>query len=86
MSSLHLASVLLVAVRIRLNVRFLHERLAAAKTWMREHRISKQEQAKALNYFRHVYRSHAMYQEADILNTVSTCTRTRTVLITTSPL
>ena len=30
MSSLHLASVLLVAVRARLNVRFFHERLAAA--------------------------------------------------------
>ena len=53
---------------------------------MREHRISKQEQVKALSYFRHVYRSHVMYQEADILNTVSTRTRARTVLITTAPL
>ena len=30
MSSLHLASVLLIAVRASLNVRFFHERLAAA--------------------------------------------------------
>jgi hypothetical protein len=30
MSSFHLASVLFVAVRARLNVRFFHERLAAA--------------------------------------------------------
>lgn len=66
--------------------RQVNEKLAAAKTWMREHRISKQEQVKALSYFRHVYRSHVMYQEADILNTVSTRTRARTVLITTAPL
>ena len=50
--------------------RIVNEKLAAAKAWMREHHISKPEQAKALNYFRHVYRSHVMYQEADILNTV----------------
>lgn len=50
--------------------RLVNEKLAATKSWMREHRISKSEQAKALSYFRHVYRSHVMYQEADILNTV----------------
>jgi hypothetical protein len=50
--------------------RIVNEKLAATKSWMREQRISKSEQVKALNYFRQVYRSHVMYQEADILNTV----------------
>ena len=64
--------------------RIVNEKLAAAKSWMREHRISKHEQIKALNYFRHVYRSHVMYQEAEILNTVRTCIRA--ALITTATL
>lgn len=50
--------------------RIVNEKLAAAKTWMQEHRINKAQQLKTLNYFRHVYKSHVMYQENDILNTM----------------
>ena len=50
--------------------REVNEKLAAAKVWMQEQRIAKAEQVKALNYFRHVYRSHVMYKEAEILSTM----------------
>ena len=44
--------------------------LKAAKMWMREHRIPKAKAAKALDYFRLVYKSRAMYEENEILNTM----------------
>jgi len=48
----------------------VNDRLSAAKNWMREQRIPKAQAAKALEYFRLVYRSRVMYEEGDILNTM----------------
>lgn len=48
----------------------VNDRLTAAKNWMREQRIPKAQAARALEYFRLVYRSKVMYEEGDILNTM----------------
>jgi CRP-like cAMP-binding protein len=47
----------------------VNEKIKAAKMWMREQRIPKDQASKALEYFRLVYKSRVMYEEADILNT-----------------
>jgi|EP01046_Picozoa_sp_COSAG06_P062094 hypothetical protein len=48
----------------------INEKLKAAKMWMREQRIPKEQAAKALDYFRLVYKSRVMYEESEILNTM----------------
>ena len=48
----------------------VNDKLKAAKMWMREHRIPKAKAAKALDYFRLVYKSRAIYEENEILNTM----------------
>jgi hypothetical protein len=52
----------------------INEKIKAAKMWMREQRIPKDQASKALEYFRLVYKSRVMYEEADILNTCVTFT------------
>ena len=48
----------------------VNDKLKAAKMWMRVQRIPKPQAAKALEYFRLVYKSKVMYEENDILNTM----------------
>jgi CRP-like cAMP-binding protein len=48
----------------------VNDKLKAAKLWMREHRIPKDKAAKAMDYFRLVYKSRVMYEESAILNTM----------------
>ena len=48
----------------------INDRLKAAKMWMREQRIPKDQASKALDYFRLVYKSRVMYEEGEILNTM----------------